>query len=141
MRRVRRGLEIGLRESSPYSPAKECVRRKGDRMVLVIVATALATAGVTLGLAWIGYRLWGQRRVEAELARIQDEFERRVKAGVLAAGEELLPALREQVRLGFTDALRSSRAAGLAEGTAKVVADSADLLVDGLGNLFGLKKK
>lgn len=102
---------------------------------------ALLGGVVTLGLAFVAWRLWGARALDAKLASVQDEFERHAKAGVLAAGQELLPALREQVRLGFEDALRGSKVAGLAEGTAKVVAGSADLLVDGLGNLFGLKKK
>lgn len=106
-----------------------------------IFASALLGALLTLGLALLAWHWWGARRLDAKLAQVQDEFERHVKAGVLAAGEELLPALREQVRLGFEDALKGSKVAGLAEGTAKVVAGSADLLVDGLGNLFGLKKR
>lgn len=106
-----------------------------------IFAVALLGGAITLGLAALAWRFWGQRRLDARLARIQEEFEQHVKRGVLAAGHELLPALREQVRLGFEDALKGSKVAGLAEETAKVVAGSADLLVDGLGNLFGLKKK
>jgi len=104
-------------------------------------AAALLGGALTLGLAWLAWRLWGARRLDEKLAQVQEEFESHVKRGVLAAGEELLPALREQVRLGFEDALKGSKVAGLAEGTAKVVSDSADLLVDGLGNLFGLRKK
>ena len=107
----------------------------------MIVMTALATSGATLLVAWLWYRAVGARRLDAQLQQVQAEFERRVKAGVLAAGEELLPALREQVKLGFEDALRGSRAAGIAEGTAKIVTGSTDLLVDSLSNLFGLKKR
>lgn len=110
-------------------------------MIAWLFAAALLGALATAALAAAVHRLWLAPRLEARLAAMQDEFERRVKTGVLAAGQELLPALREQVALGFQDALRSSKAAGLAEGTAKVVTGSADLLVDGLGNLFGLKKK
>lgn len=106
-----------------------------------MLASAAAGAAVTLGLALLWYRLWGERRLDAALVRIQDEFEQHVKRGVLAAGEELLPSLREQVKLGFQDALKDSHAAGIAEGTAKIVSGSTELLVESLGNLFGLKKK
>lgn len=112
-----------------------------NSMTIVIAVTALASSALTLALGWLAYRTWGRPRLDAELLRIQDAFEQRVRAGVLAAGHDLLPALREQVRLGFTDALKSSHAAGIAEGTAKIVTGSTDLLVDGLSNLFGLKKK
>lgn len=110
-------------------------------MVLWIFVAALSGSLFTLALAFLIYRLWGERRLDAELERIQQEFEKHVKAGVLAAGHELLPAFREQVTLGFTDALKSSHAAGIAEGTAKIVSGSTELLVDSLSNLFGLKKK
>jgi len=112
-----------------------------DSLLLWLLATALLASVSTLALAWLWYRLWGERRLDAALLRIQAEFEQHVKRGVLAAGEELLPALREQVKLGFQDALKDSHAAGIAEGTAKIVAGSTDLLVDSLSNLFGLKKK
>ena len=110
-------------------------------MVMWVVVTALASSGLTLALAWLAYRSWAQPRLEAQLLLLQDTFEQRVRSGVLAAGRELLPALREQVRLGFQDALKESHAAGIAEGTAKIVSGSAELLADSLNNLFGLKKK
>lgn len=108
---------------------------------LLVLAAALAGAVTTLGLVAVWYRVWGARRLQAELVRIQDEFEQRVRRAVLGAGQELLPALREQVKLGFQDALKGSHAAGIAEGTAKIVTGSTDLLVDSLTNLFGLRKK
>jgi len=110
-------------------------------MLMWVAVAALVSSALTLALGWLAYRAWAQPRLDAELLKIQEAFEQRVRAGVLAAGHELLPALREQVRLGFTDALKSSHAAGIAEGTAKIVAGSTDLLVDSLSNLFGLKKK
>ena len=106
-----------------------------------MLLSAVLGASTALALAWLWYRLWGERRLDAALVQVQAEFEAHVKRGVLAAGEELLPALREQVKLGFQDALKGSHAAGIAEGTAKIVAGSTDLLVDSLSNLFGLKKK
>jgi hypothetical protein len=106
-----------------------------------MAVTALASSALTLALGWVAYRAWARPRLDAELLKIQDAFEQRVRSGVLAAGRELLPALREQVKLGFQDALKDSHAAGIAEGTAKIVAGSTDLVADALGNLFGLKKK
>lgn len=110
-------------------------------IVLALLVAAVLGGAMALVLAWLWYRLWGARRLDAALVRIQAEFEQHVKRGVLAAGEELLPAFREQVKLGFQDALKDSHAATVAEGTARLVAGSADLLADRLGNLFGLKKK
>ena len=112
-----------------------------DSMLTWVVVTALASSALTLGLGWLAWRAWAQPRLDLELLRIQDAFEQRVRAGVLAAGHELLPALREQVKLGFQDALKDSHAAGIAEGTAKIVSGSTDLVTDALSNLFGLKKK
>lgn len=112
-----------------------------NSIVLAMLASAVLGGATALALAWLWYRLWGARRLDAALVRIQAEFEQHVKRGVLAAGEELLPALREQVKLGFQDALKGSHAATVAEGTAKIVTGSTDLLVESLGNLFGLKKK
>ena len=112
-----------------------------DSNVLGMLLSALLSSVFTLGLALLWYRIAGERRLDAALVRVQAEFEVHVKRGVLAAGEELLPALREQVKLGFQDALKGSHAAGIAEGTAKIVSGSTDLLVDSLSNLFGLNKK
>lgn len=112
-----------------------------NSMLIWVAIAAFAGALAALVLGFIAWRVWGKPQLDAEMLTMQDQFEQRVRAGVLKAGEELLPALREQVRLGFTDALKSSHAAGIAEGTAKIVAGSTDLLVDSLSNLFGLKKK
>jgi hypothetical protein len=112
-----------------------------ESMLIWVAVTALASSALTLGLAALAWSAWGRPRYEAELLKIQDAFEQRVRSGVLAAGKDLLPAFREQVAAGFTDVLKESRAAGIAEGTAKIVSGSTDLLVDGLSNLFGLKKK
>ena len=109
--------------------------------LLSALLIALLSSLSTLGLAWLFYDRRLRAQLDAEVLRLQDEFERRVKQGVIAAGTELLPALREQVALGFRDALKESRAAGLVEDTAKVVTGGADLLEKSLGNLFGLKPR
>lgn len=110
-------------------------------LVLGMLLAALAGSLATLAGAALWYRVAGERRLDAKLVEVEAEFERRVKAGVLAAGEQLLPALREQVRLGFEDVLKGSRAAGIAEGTAKIVTGSTELVMDSLSSLFGMKKK
>jgi hypothetical protein len=112
-----------------------------NSMLIWVVVAALSSSMLTLALGWLAYRVWVRPQLDAELVRIQAEFERHVKRGVIEAGEQLLPAFREQVRLGFQDALKQSHAAGIAEGTAKIVAGSTELVMDSLSNLFGLKKK
>ena len=112
-----------------------------DSMLVWVIVTALASSALTLALGFAVWRAWAAPRVDVQLLQVQDAFEQRVRAGVLAAGRELLPELREQVKLGFQDALKGSHAAGIAEGTAKIVSGSTDLVADALGNLFGLKKK
>lgn len=108
---------------------------------LAILFTALASALVTLALGWIVVRLSVLPRLQRELEASQDEFERRVRAGVEAAGRDLLPAFREQVKLGFQDALRSSETGELVEGYASVVNRGADLISDRIGDLFGVKRR
>jgi len=109
--------------------------------VMLIVTTAVATSATTLAFAYVLYAVHVRAELDARLLAVQDEFEKRVKAGVLAAGRELLPELRREVSEGFRDVLKASHAAGIAEGTAKVVTGSTDLLVSSLSNLLGLGKK
>lgn len=106
-----------------------------------ILGTALLTALLTWCAAWWMYRQRLEGALQAQLESIQSEFEARVRAGVLAAGEELLPAFREQVKLGFQDALKETQTGELVESYAGVVNRGADLLASRLGNLFGLKPK
>ncbi len=109
--------------------------------LLWIFTGALLGGVLTLGLAYALYRIWGERKLDAELLLIQNEFEKRVKNGVLAAGRELLPEFRKEVTAGFQDALQQSHAAGLAEDAAKVVTGAAGLFESSLSNLFGLKTR
>lgn len=112
--------------------------------VLLVSLTALASSTVTLLLAYLIYRRHLQPQLDQQLEQVQVEFEARVKAGVLEAGQELLPQFREQVKLGFTDALAASHTAGLVEETAKVMSVGKDLgagiVETGLNALFGLGK-
>lgn len=109
--------------------------------VLGVLAIALASSVLTLAGAWLFYQAFGRAQLEARLVEAQAGLEASVKRGVLAAGDELLPRLREHVSLGFRDVLEKSHAAGIAEGTAKIVSSSTELVVDSLSSLLGLKKK
>jgi GTP cyclohydrolase III len=112
--------------------------------VMLLVLTALMSSVITLSLAYLISRLYLQPRFERQLQQIQAEFEARVKAGVRNAGDELLPDFRQQVKLGFTDALSESHTAGLVEETAKVMSVGKDLgagiVETGLNALFGRGK-
>ncbi|MGH8505925.1 MAG: hypothetical protein ACRETM_08165 [Stenotrophobium sp.] len=109
--------------------------------IMLIVPTALLSSGLTLVLAWLLYRLRLEKLLDQQLEQIQIEFEARVKSGVTAAAMDMLPELRAQVKLGFLDALQESRAAGLVEDTAKVMATGAGLVENGLSVLLGLGSK
>lgn len=112
--------------------------------VLLVSLTALASSAMTLLLAYVIHRRHLRPQLDQQLEQVQVEFEARVKAGVLEAGQELLPQFREQVKLGFTDALAASHTAGLVEETAKVMSVGKDLgagiVETGLNALFGLGK-
>ena len=110
-------------------------------LALQVVATALLSAAATGLLAWLAARRAMGAQLERRLAEIQAEFEARVKSGVLAAGTELLPALREQVKLGFQDALRETQTGAMVETYASAVNRSADALSQRLGGLFGGKPR
>jgi hypothetical protein len=112
--------------------------------VMLVLLTALMSSAITLLLAYLIYRRHLEPQLDQRLEQIQAEFEARVKAGVHEAGMELLPEFRQQVKLGFTDALSQSHTAGLVEETAKVMSVGKDLgagiVETGLNALFGLGK-
>ena len=110
-------------------------------MGLQALLTALLSALLTWGIAYAFYRRRLGSEMQRMLAEVQAEFEARVKAGVLAAGQELLPALREQVKLGFQDALRETQAGSMVEQYAGAVNRSTDALANRLGGLFGAKPR
>jgi hypothetical protein len=114
-------------------------------MIAALGANVILTALLSAALTWVAAYWYYTRRLSKELDRtledIQTQFEQRVKSGVLAAGEELLPAFREQVKLGFQDALRETQAGAMVEGYASVVNKSADIFANRLGGMFGLKPR
>lgn len=106
-----------------------------------VVLTALLSAALTWVAAYWYYTRKLSKELDRALAEVQTEFEQRVKSGVLSAGQELLPALREQVKLGFQDALRETQTGAMVEGYASAVNRSADILANRLGGVFGLKPR
>lgn len=110
-------------------------------MITAIVLTAFLSSVLTLVFGYLLYRTLGERRLQVQMDQMQREFEQRVKSGVVAAGQELLPEFRREVAAGFQDALQRSHAAGLAEDTAKVVTGAAGLLESGLSSLLGRKPR
>jgi len=109
--------------------------------VFLMLIAALLSALFTGALAYFWYRLRLKAALDAELAGIQNEFELRVRRGVLAAGEELMPQLRQQVSLGFQDALAKSQAAGLVENAAGAVNLGAGIIETGLSAFLGIKPR
>jgi hypothetical protein len=107
---------------------------------LIVVFTSLLSSLLTWVIAYIVFRTRLERRLDQQVARLQEEFEIRVKNGVRAAGVELLPELREQVKLGFIDAVNKSTAAGFVEETARAVSTGAGLVESGLNVLLGIGK-
>ena len=108
---------------------------------LLPLAGALAGALLTLLLGGLVLQLWLLPKMRREMEAAQDEFEQRVRRGVEAAGRELLPAFREQVRLGFHDAMKTTETGELVENYASAVNRAADMISDRIGNLFGLKPR
>jgi len=108
--------------------------------VILALATALISSVITLFLAYLYYRWHVEPLLDQRLAEIQTELEARVRTGVYAAGTELLPDFRQQVKLGFSDALADSHTAGLVEETAKVMSVGKDLGVGFVETLFGRGK-
>lgn len=105
---------------------------------LLILITALVTSIVTLCLAAVVYKVFLAGRIERRAEQIGDDLEQRVRAGVMQAGEDLLPKFREQVALGFKDALAAAARGEHVEESVRAMARSgADLLEEGLGALFG----
>lgn len=114
-------------------------------MLPLVLLTAALSAIATAALAYALYQMKLRQTLQAELVAIQDEFEKRVRRGVLAAGEELVPRFREQVSLGFQDALKKSQAAGMVEGAAGIASGAvnlgADIIETGLSAFLGIKPR
>ena len=76
----------------------------GGPLLMLIVASALASSLATLALGWLAFQRWVRPQLEVQLATFADLLEKRVKSGVSAAGQEILEPLRAQVRDGVEEA-------------------------------------
>ena len=123
----------------------------GAQLLILVVATALASSLLTLLLGGLLLRHWLLPRLEA----MSMALEARVKAGADAAAVEMLPqvraelvagfreaamaslpAFREEVRKGFTEALTATNAAELLDRTARKVVRTGSSLVESGLNLL-----
>ncbi len=100
----------------------------GMQFVMLVIATALLTAGLTLGLGWLAFRYWLQPRLEARLDILAEQLEMRVKAGAGAAGQDLLEPVRAQVYGGVAQAatellprIRAELTAGFQDAAAEAL--------------------
>ena len=84
----------------------------------LILATALLSSVLTLLVALAWWRVFLKARLEAEREALANRLRERVKEGVTEAGQELLPAFRQEVEAGFRDALTGGIAANLIDKTA-----------------------
>ncbi|HQC71710.1 MAG TPA: hypothetical protein PLE42_03225 [Candidatus Competibacteraceae bacterium] len=123
----------------------------GAQLLILVVATALASSLLTLLLGGLLLRHWLLPRLEA----MSMALEARVKAGADAAAVEMLPqvraelvagfreaaieslpAFREEVRKGFIEALTVTNAAELLDRTARKVVRTGSSLVESGLNLL-----
>lgn len=107
---------------------------------LSILLTALFSSALTWAIAYVYFRVRLRDMLKQELQVVQNNFEERVKSGALAAGRELLPQVREQVRMGFLDVLKESDAVGIVENTAGVMKQGADMVSDGISALINMAR-
>jgi hypothetical protein len=104
--------------------------------VMLVLGTAVLSSLCTLGFAWWLYEARLRERLDRRVEALAEELERRVHAGVKAAGIELLPAFQERVEAGFKNAMAS-----LPEKGASAVAKAgANLIGEGLNTLFGRRE-
>lgn len=106
-------------------------------LMMAVMATAVLSSVLTLGVAWWFYRTRIEPQLPSRLSKVQAEFQERVRLGVLEAGEELLPAFRKQVAAGFRDAINGVATERLGESTARAMSRGADIFEKGLRGLFG----
>lgn len=103
-------------------------------LIIVIFATSLLSAVMTLLLASYVYRRRYQRQLEQQLKQVGEEIQDRVRQGVLDAGDELLPKFQDRVRDGFVEAVQKW---DLSDDILNIAKSGADLVGDGLSTLLG----
>jgi len=109
-------------------------------MITTVIATALLSSTLTLGLAYFLYQRRFRNGFEVRLYELSDELKDKVRQGVIEAGIELLPKYRAEVREGFKEAIGDTVKSNIIEKTAKSMADIGGTLMDtSLKTFFGTK--
>ncbi|MEN8720830.1 MAG: hypothetical protein ABF296_11275 [Oceanococcaceae bacterium] len=105
--------------------------------LFLLVGTAVLSSLLTWLIAWAFFRFHLSEQVDRMKDDIGRELEDRVRRGVVAGGEELLPEFREQVKQGFLDALRSGPvSSAMGEAARNVARTGAELFGSGFDNLL-----
>lgn len=107
-------------------------------VIIASVLSALLTSLLTWSLAYVFYRARLSEQVDALREELAEEVEARVRAGAIAAGQELLPSFRREVTEGFREAMRGVARGDMAKEMAKT---GAGIVGGSLDTLFGGKKR
>lgn len=107
-------------------------------IIIASVLSALFTSVLTWFLAYVFYRARLSEQVEVLREELAEEVEARVRAGAIAAGQELLPDFRREVTEGFREAMRGVARGDMAKEMAKT---GAEIFGGSLDTLFGGKKR
>lgn len=114
----------------------------GDVYWVPIALTALCSSLLTWAVAGLWWKLRLQQQLEAQLDKLGDTLEQRVRSGVLSAGEELAPQFRGEVEQGFRKALIAVASGADIDDSVKAMAKSSmDLVNSGLSALLGKDKR
>lgn len=110
--------------------------------LLPALLAGLCSAALTLGVGYLLFAAYLKKRIyrelSVELAELSDTIKTKLRAGVLEAGQELLPEFREEVREGFKEALTAVASGDIIEQTARNMASKSQTIVEqGLGMLLG----
>ncbi|MGH8529184.1 MAG: hypothetical protein ACRETN_04975 [Nevskiales bacterium] len=100
--------------------------------LLIVVATAVLSAALTLAGAYWAYRIRLHAEIEKQVDELGPHLEERVYAGAKKAGEELLPQFRQAVTDGFVEALSqwpASKAREIARTGIGLVGEGLDVLL------------
>jgi len=106
-------------------------------MIGQILITAFVSACLTLVLAGLIYWLVLSPLLDKRLEQLAAEIEHRVKRGVEAAGNDMLPAFRTQVREGFLEAIAQWPSSEFRN----VTRTGAEIVEEGINSLFGRRRK
>lgn len=107
----------------------------------LVVLTALLSSLFTLGLARLALDHWKRRNLQRMLTEVGDVVERRVRAGAIQAGEDLLPEVKKRIQESFEHAILGLASGGTVERSLEEAAKSgARKLGERLDSILGGRK-